>query len=532
MERSSPSPKEDAYIGVIMSKPQPPSHLHCYILINPLRELRVGTFVEIPAGTATLFGKIVEVSAHDPHYEEPELVQDLLERNLWVVDRLRSTHQKYRLAEIQLLRTIRGNKVYPPDVAPEPGDRAYEASEHTTAIIFGGQTSWKITIGNIYQTSHLFWLNALRVMTEHALIVGNTGSGKSNATMVMLEEILQLGFCIVVFDVHGEYTKVTTKDFPVHHVIPQAVLKQDHRDFWDANTSNHASSSQNARVTTFPFSIRFDHLDPEQLSEMAGLSEVGEDLVHLTYQHLRYQRKFNKHASSFSSPRDHPNNNAITWSFEEFKDTLVEVATQWKFQSNTKTATLRRLSQLEQLNMFGEGVPWQEVLKPGTLVVIDLSDSMRERLRRAIVGYVAAELFQACRNATVTRPILLVVEEAHRFASHSYHYSTRQLRRISREGRKFGLGLLIVSQMLRNLDPVISAQCATKVILRIHNKNDLSALTVSADYLDAHAIKLIPYLATGTAFVSSPDVPIPTLVEVRKTRSFELKKIEELHQQP
>ncbi len=265
---------------------------------------------------------------------------------------------------------------------------------------------------------------------------------------------------------------------------------------------------------------------------MAGLSEVGEDLVHLTYQHLRYQRKFNKHASSFSSPRDHPNNNAITWSFEEFKDTLVEVATQWKFQSNTKTATLRRLSQLEQLNMFGEGVPWQEVLKPGTLVVIDLSDSMRERLRRAIVGYVAAELFQACRNATVTRPILLVVEEAHRFASHSYHYSTRQLRRISREGRKFGLGLLIVSQMLRNLDPVISAQCATKVILRIHNKNDLSALTVSADYLDAHAIKLIPYLATGTAFVSSPDVPIPTLVEVRKTRSFELKKIEELHQQP
>ncbi len=522
------SPKEDHYLGIIMSRPQPPSHLHCTILINPDVELRVGTFVEIPAGTSMLFGKVVEVSAHDSHYSEPELVQDLLERNLWVVDRLRGAHQKYRMADIQLLRTIRGDAVYPPDIAPEPGDRAYEASEQTIAIIFGGHVNWKITIGNIYQTTHAFWLNALRVMTEHAMIVGNTGSGKSNATMVVLEEILNLGFCVVVFDVHGEYTNLRANDFPLHHLVPQNVLEQRQEESITTPTSSRGASDEKEKV--FALSIRFDHLDPEQLSEMAGISEVGEDLVHLTYQHLSLRKRSPQKDDNSTGSSKFSRDASVRWSPDEFREALEEVAKHWKFQGNTRTATLRRLAQLEHMGLFGEGIHWPDIVKPGTLVVIDLSNSMRERLRRAIVGHVVAELFQACQRARVYRPILLVVEEAHRFASRAHHFSTRQIRRVSREGRKFGLGLLIVSQMMRNLDSVISAQCATKIILRMHNKNDLSALTMSADYLDAHSIKLIPYLATGTAFVSSPDVPIPTLVEIRKTRSFELKSIEELRQ--
>src|SRR4029453_19336078 len=98
-------------------------------------------------------------------------------------------------------------------------------------------------------------------------------------------------------------------------------------------------------------------------------------------------------------------------------------------------------------------------------------------------------------------PLLLVCEEAHRYASadHSQGFAPtrRALSRIAKEGRKYGVSLGLVTQRPAELDPTILSQCSTLFVMRMANDEDQSILRSATSDPAANLFSLIPSLVTG-----------------------------------
>lgn len=113
------------------------------------------------------------------------------------------------------------------------------------------------------------------------------------------------------------------------------------------------------------------------------------------------------------------------------------------------------------------------------------------------------------------RPLLIVMEEAHNYlGTNSNNRASSIVRRIVKEGRKYGIGAMIVSQRPSEIDPTILSQCGTTISLRLTNANDkgIVASTVS-DNLSG-LVNMLPILKTGESIIVGEAVRMPMRVNI------------------
>jgi len=116
--------------------------------------------------------------------------------------------------------------------------------------------------------------------------------------------------------------------------------------------------------------------------------------------------------------------------------------------------------------------------------------------------------------------MMLVVEEAHNYCpQQGVAASSRIFRTIAAEGRKFGLGLTIISQRAAKIDKNVLSQCNAQMILKVTNPNDLKAITASVEGLTAGMADEIQRLPIGVALVVGGSIQMPLFVEVRPRES-------------
>jgi DNA helicase HerA-like ATPase len=123
-------------------------------------------------------------------------------------------------------------------------------------------------------------------------------------------------------------------------------------------------------------------------------------------------------------------------------------------------------------------------------------------------------------------PILLVCEEAHRYVPNrgEAEYSAAQdaIKRVAKEGRKYGIGLLLVSQRPSELEPTVLSQCNTWVVLRLTNSEDQSqVLRFLPDSLSGLA-KVLPVLRRREAIFVGQASPIPARILINQLNNSEL----------
>ena len=113
------------------------------------------------------------------------------------------------------------------------------------------------------------------------------------------------------------------------------------------------------------------------------------------------------------------------------------------------------------------------------------------------------------------RPILLIIEEAHRYLGEHAARGTRDATsRIPREGRKDGVGLMLVSQRPAELPDTALSQCGTLIALRLSNSTDQGRIRAALpDSIEGIAAAL-PSLRTGEAIVSGEAITLPARVLV------------------
>jgi hypothetical protein len=112
---------------------------------------------------------------------------------------------------------------------------------------------------------------------------------------------------------------------------------------------------------------------------------------------------------------------------------------------------------------------------------------------------------------------LIVLEEAHRYLGEAATPITRDsANRIAREGRKYGIGLMLVSQRPTELPNTALAQCGTIVALRLSNAEDQSAIRSTLPDTVTGLAAVLPSLRTGEAIVSGEAVIVPVRVRLDK----------------
>jgi DNA helicase HerA-like ATPase len=142
-------------------------------------------------------------------------------------------------------------------------------------------------------------------------------------------------------------------------------------------------------------------------------------------------------------------------------------------------------------------------------------------LQSMVVARLLTDIFEARKRGQVN-PGMVVVEECHNYCPErgsGNAASSSIIRTIAAEGRKFGLGLMVISQRPARVDKNVLSQCNTQIIMKVTNPNDLKALSKGLEGMTTELEEEIKRLPAGTAMLVSNEIERPVLVSVRPRKS-------------
>ena len=167
------------------------------------------------------------------------------------------------------------------------------------------------------------------------------------------------------------------------------------------------------------------------------------------------------------------------------------------------------------------------MFRPGRCTVLQLSDieqneqqvvvaTLLRRVNKARMMSVRGEAVPGSDN-DLGYPVFTLLEEAHRFAPAGQTVvSTNILKQILSEGRKFGVGIGLITQRPGKLDQDVLSQCMTQVIMRIVNPVDQDTVAKSVEGAGRQLLAELPALTKGQAVISGVGVNTPVMCRVRE----------------
>ncbi|WP_338468471.1 DUF87 domain-containing protein [Novosphingobium sp. ZN18A2] len=392
------------------------------------------------------------------------------------------------------------------DVFPQPGDAVYFAETADYERIFAPPDAPTITVGTVYPTDTVRApLLVDQLLGRHFAIVGASGTGKSTSVALLLQRIIDFAphGHVVILDPHGEYARAfgdAAKVWDVSNLeLPYwAMNLEEHCDSFvhdsgsgrivDSNilaASLQKARSRNVRMDAAakitpdsPVSYQVADLIAA-LEEQAGRLEKIADAHRYTQLRLTIEQYFNDERFRFIFNADFASH-----SLERFLGEIMRVP--------------------------GHGKP---------ISIIDLAGVPTE-IVNVVVATISRLVLDFAIRSTHLRsvPVLLVCEEAHRYLPREHDDATasveRQLERVAREGRKYGVCLGLVSQRPSELSETALSQCGTIMSLRLNNLDDQDRLKASLSEGARAYVDVIAALKNRECVISGEGVPVPMRVVI------------------
>jgi uncharacterized protein len=331
-------------------------------------------------------------------------------------------------------------------------------------------------------------LDLNKLITRHVAVLARTGAGKSYALSVLLEEILERNIPIVIFDPHGEYPslKLPSKKSKKHErfgVEPKGYGKKI------VEFSPDVEKNPTAR----PLKLNKENLTGNELMHMLP-AKLSSSQIGLLFAALKDMGK--------------------TADFEEL---MVNLQLE---ENNLKWALISIIDYLRRLNLFSRDcTSLNDLVKPGRASVINLRGVPPE-IQEVVAYKLISDLFSARKNSEIP-PFFLVLEEAQNYVperSFGEVKSSKVIRQVIAEGRKFGLGVAVVTQRPARIEKSVLSQCGTQIILKVTNPGDLKTISTSVEGITSETEKEIRNLHIGKAMVVGV-VDSPLFVEIRPKKS-------------
>ena len=326
-------------------------------------------------------------------------------------------------------------------------------------------------------------LDLNKLLTKHLSVLAKSGAGKSYTVGVLLEEILEHNIPVLIIDPHGEHATLKEPANPTSKQEQERFARYE----VEPKGYNVIEYEQDNNPIKLPSTLsrqELEHLLPKLNATQQGL----------LYQAIRHQENTN------------------------FDELLLALEAE---ESMSKWGLINLIESLRNYQLFSnEYTRPQDLIKSGRASIINLKGYPPE-LQEIIVYKLAHDLFNL-RKQNKIAPFFLVLEEAHNFCperSFGEAASSKILRTIASEGRKFGLGLGVISQRPARVDKSVLSQCTTQIVLKITNPHDLKAVSNSVEGLTQETEAEIRNLPIGTALITGiVDLPLITTIRPRRTR--------------
>src|SRR5688572_10414539 len=343
---------------------------------------------------------------------------------------------------------------------------------------------------------------------KHVSVLAKTGAGKSYTVGVLLEELLKANVPLVILDPHGEYGSLRNPNIDEGEVQQMARFGVRPKSFAKQIKEYALDTGLNPEAQRLV--LQGMNLEGREIVEMLG-SKLSGGQVGVLYQAIKEVKEFLP---------------AYT-----LRDIIDGVS---RNKASSKWNVLNALEVLESTKIFDiRGTPVKDLVAAGQCSIINLK-GITPDVQEIVVTRIASMLWEARKRNEVPAHIL-VVEEAHNFCPErnvGNAVSGAMLRTVASEGRKFGMGLMIVSQRPAKVDKNVLSQCNTQVVLKVTNPNDLKAIVQSVEGISMEVADKVQRLPVGVALVAGGGLTQPVFVDVRpRLTRHGGKSVSVLHQE-
>ena len=501
---------------------------------------QVGSFVRIPQGYQELYGVVSGVGAKAA--PQTDVATDA-DTGRWM--------------EVQLVgEAISGAFERGISQYPNVGDGVHITTESNLAKIYGASELGQVVVGSLSSAESIPAKLALNeLVTRHSAILGSTGSGKSTTIASLLRSISSSeegveaypSARILMLDIHGEYSAALSDIATIFSVDPQTGEQELLMPYWALEASDLleflTGGVDGARETAFTDKIFQLKVASHAAQIFPGVLESSitvDTPLPFSLKRLWYDL-INFEIATFEGPnRDQP-----TLQNPGDADQLVPptykphaMGAQGPFLNQQAIGIRRQLGQLRSLlldrryNFLLHPGDWEPELDgtinkgldellagwiggPKPITILDLSgvpSLVLERLVGSILKVVYESMFWSREKSEggIERPLLVVMEEAHRYLSSSANgLASQTVQKIAKEGRKYGVGAMVISQRPSEVDETILSQCGTYFALRLSNPQDRARVQGTLPDGLVSLLEVLPVLRTGEAIVMGEAAKLP-----------------------
>lgn len=395
-----------------------------------------------------------------------------------------------------------------PRQTPDPGAKVYLADPEMLRSILNKKQ--REDVGAAFMGTLLLRpeqavpvvLDVKELVSTHMAILAGTGSGKSYTAGVLVEELLlpHNRAAVLIFDPHGEYSTLAEM--------------QGHPAFKAADG----------------YAPKVQVLAPDRVRIRVSSLDYADILTLLPEMSDRQQSILNK---AFTLLKRHKRGD-YRWDVQDLIAAVYESDRQTDEEGNEKAGSsapalewkLERLARSPYFHAFEHLAP-KDLFEPGQVTVLQMNEISQEE-QQVICAAVLRQANHARMNTLkelitpedenyLPYPVFILLEEAHRFApAHEPSRCKAVIRTILSEGRKFGLGVGLITQRPGKLDADVLSQCMSQFIMRIVNPVDQESLKYGVEAAGRDLLKELPSLTKGQVIVSGACVNTPVLCKVRQ----------------
>ncbi|AIF82768.1 putative ATPase [Candidatus Nitrososphaera evergladensis SR1] len=461
------------------------------VTVEAKRPISIGEYVILKYGRGKVLGLVERSSiasdalgSHIRNYEEASESRLVAQAN---------RHDKSYKANVRVLGyldELKKCKAIIPALPPEPGTQVFEASPDDLRTIFAPEGPQWLRIGTLLRNTEVeARINIDKVVSRHLAVLAMTGMGKSNLVSMLAKEVAKVNGTMVIFDYHDDYSTL----------------------------------EMGRCINLMPAKINPRMLPADKLAEVIEIQENATNQIHVVRQALTEgvrQRKGDDFWDSLSAGvRDVGAEDKI------YREAAAKVEDKIDYVRK-KFGGILDPGMADPLAL----------IKNGKINIINLVE-LTEKQANVSVSYYLEELLDDRKRATrqaknkspsqqdikspprFTAPVLVVIEEAHIFIPKDEKTETKHFAsKVAREGRKFGLGLVIVSQRPRSIDANILSQMGSLAVMRMIQQDDQMQVSAASEALSRDLIDQLPSLNPGEAVFAGQWVNLPAFVKADEVR--------------
>ena len=457
---------------------------------------------------------------------------------------------------------------------PSPTEPVFIPDNEIIDKIFAKSKDFTYKMGKLSNNDNIdYYINGNSFFSKHIGIVGSTGSGKSCSVAKIIQQVAginnalninkdnQKNSHIIIFDIHSEYKNAfslaESENFTLNNLdvekinIPYWLMNSEELEslFIESNEMNsHNQISQFKRAVilskekhnpgrkiTYDMPVYFDikevynfiyNLNSEVISKIDG--EYGKPKLtngHLVENISEYLENTYEFIASSQSKDNKASNGPFNGEFERFL-TRIETKLNDKrleFITNPKKGDESEFKTEDFSIILKQFIGY---IDKSNISIIDLSGVPFEVLS-ITVSLVARLIFDFAFHYSKNKhknneqndiPFMIVCEEAHNYipkdGGAEYNASRKSIERIAKEGRKYGLSLMVVSQRPSEVSETIFSQCNNFVVLRLTNFNDQNCVKRLLPDNNSSLVDCLPTLSAGEALIVGDATTIPAIVKM------------------